>query len=277
MESLRVRCFLIDKLYPRIQFQDININSQEIPVYVLKDSWPIQYHCAIALKLAKIKNHHPLEIATQILQGLPGKSEWAEISISVTPSGIIAFELTERAIATWLQQMIQTSLPVSSLPSSSTRVFSENNDPNLFKVQYSHARCCSLLRLADRDQIISLAEPSVQTTPPLWVFREPDPIPWLKCNRQLRLRYHRERRLISQLLSAFDLDQPSSDQKYWKTKANLISDAFQEFYSQCRIWGEVKLETLKLAQARLGLIAVTQAVLRYILQEKLGLIAPLEL
>ncbi|MEL7036098.1 MAG: DALR anticodon-binding domain-containing protein [Cyanobacteria bacterium J06592_8] len=273
----RVRCFLIDNLYPHIQFQDININLQEIPVYVLKDSWPIRYHCAIALKLAKINNHHPVEMATQILQGLSGESEWIEIIISVTPSGIIAFELTDQAIATWLQQMTQTPLPLSSLPVSSTEVFIENDDQSLFKIQYAHARCCSLLRLADRDRIISLAEPQLQRTPALWLFREPDPIPWLECERKLRLQHHSERRLISQLLTTFDLDQTSSDQKYWKTKANLISDTFQEFYGQCRIWGEVKLETPEFAQARLGLIAVTQAVLRYILQEKLGFIAPLEL
>ncbi|MDY7023519.1 MAG: DALR anticodon-binding domain-containing protein [Cyanobacteriota bacterium] len=277
MESLRVRCFLIDKLYLHLQFQDININPEEIPVYALKDSWPIQYHCAIALKLAKINNHHPVEIATHILQGLSGESEWVEIGVNVTLSGIIAFELTDQAIATWLQQMTQTPLPLSSFPVSSTEVFIENNDQNLFKIQYAHARCCSLLRLADRDQIIFLAEPSVQTTPALWLFSEPKLIPWLECNRKLRLQHDRERRLISQLLTSFDLDQPASDQKYWKTKANLISDAFQEFYRQCQIWGEVKLETPELAQARLGLISVTQAVLRYILQEKLGLIAPLEL
>ncbi|XZN96275.1 MAG: DALR anticodon-binding domain-containing protein [Microcoleus sp.] len=59
--------------------------------------------------------------------------------------------------------------------------------------------------------------------------------------------------------------------------ANSLSTAFQTFYSQCRIWGEVKRENLKLAQARLGLVLATQSLLRFILEELLNAVAPLEL
>jgi arginyl-tRNA synthetase len=52
---------------------------------------------------------------------------------------------------------------------------------------------------------------------------------------------------------------------------------FLTFYSQCRIWGEVKTATPQLAQARLGLILATQPLLHLLLQDLLGVPAPLEL
>ncbi|EAW37644.1 DALR anticodon-binding domain-containing protein [Lyngbya sp. PCC 8106] len=278
MDIPRVQYFLVNQLDQQIQDSGVNIDPLDIPVYPLKDSWPIRYHSAIALKLAKIYNQNPLEIATKILQCLLSQSEWVEITIDVIPSGIIIFELTDQAVVAWLKQMTQTPLPISlSSPLSSTTTFTENYNQNLFAVQYSHARCCSLLRLADRDHIITIAEPHPQTTPPFWLFINPNPIPWLDINGKLQLNHASEQQLIWQLLTALDACYTSSETQFWQNKAHQISDAFQAFYSQCQIWGEVKLKTPKKAQARLGLISVTQALLRYILQEKLAIIAPLEL
>ena len=53
--------------------------------------------------------------------------------------------------------------------------------------------------------------------------------------------------------------------------------AWEEFFKHCRIWGEVKTKTPKLAQVRLGLVAVTQKLLRSLLQDSLGVCAPMEL
>ena len=55
-----------------------------------------------------------------------------------------------------------------------------------------------------------------------------------------------------------------------------LSESFEEFSKHCRIYGEVK-KTPQLAQARLGLVAVTQKLLRSLLQDDLGVSAPVEL
>jgi arginyl-tRNA synthetase len=137
--------------------------------------------------------------------------------------------------------------------------------------------------MAHRDRIISIAQPDVATAPQIWSLAAPNPIPWIDDGDRLRLVHPAERSLISQLLTVLDNLYPIFEVRnrekpinYFKL-ANSLSEAFQIFYSQCRIWGEVKIEQPKLAQARVGLILATQSFLRFLLENLLNAIAPLEL
>ena len=49
------------------------------------------------------------------------------------------------------------------------------------------------------------------------------------------------------------------------------------FWLLSQIWGEVKQGKTELAQARLGLVFITQFLLKILLEEKLGIMAPLDL
>lgn len=151
---------------------------------------------------------------------------------------------------------------------------------NLFPIQYAHARCCSLLRLGHRQGLIELSDSDCQH--PNWQIIEPNPIPWLKddptmksCQGGLWLQHPAERHLIDQLLESCDRISDPNLVNGVKI-ANTLSHAFETFYSTCRIWGEVKTQTPKLAQARLALVGVTQRVLRSLL-DRLGVMAPSEL
>jgi hypothetical protein len=159
---------------------------------------------------------------------------------------------------------------------------SPNMRSNLFKVQYVHARCCSLLRLAHRSGLITLNDPGFKTSS--WQFMEPNPVPWLNhhslqtCDESRRLRcvHPAERELIDQLLDSQDRIGQLDAKRGFK-QAYALSLAFENFYSRCRIWGEVKTQMPELAQARLGLVGVTQKLLRSLLEDQLGVLAPLEL
>jgi arginyl-tRNA synthetase len=248
----------------------------DIPLNRAKNNTRVLYVSAIALKLAKNWQQTPQAIATQLVEILKPLCS-GDFVVEVAPSGIVQFELTDVALAVWLQRLAQTPLP---FPES--RILSVVSADRLFPIQYSHARCCSLLRMANRDRIISIVECDRPATPQIWSLIAPNPIPWLD-DEKLRLVHPAEYNLISQLLTALDSlafvfgecnDERAID--YFKL-ANSLSEAFQTFYSQCRIWGEVKIETPKLAQARLGLVLATQSLLRFMLEELLNAVAPLEL
>lgn len=267
----------------------LNQRNRQISLHRSKDNRRVLYVWAIALQLSKAKNIPPLEIATTLATLLrqvgsnSGTAISCEFTVHVVPPGWIHLELTEPKLAAWLQHLAQGELgghtknPHSLLtprPSSS----------RLFAVQYAHARCCSLVQLAHREGLITLlnspAPPAPERAPPpLFRAVAPDPIPWLNFD-QIRLCHPTERALIVQLLGLLDdfyCPCPILQPIDWEKAALNLSQAFQAFYSCCRIWGEVKIQTIHLAQARLGLIMATQQILRLLLQDRLGVYAPVEL
>nr|WP_236117067.1 DALR anticodon-binding domain-containing protein [Hassalia byssoidea] len=151
------------------------------------------------------------------------------------------------------------------------------NSSHLFAVQYAHARCCSLMRLAEQEGLIQLNEPN--TSSGMFCVISPSSIAWLNCDRKLRSCHSASFRLISQLVQVVD-DLECPDQAgsvNWEKAAINLSQAFEVFWCNCRIWGEVKITSPELSQARLGLVIATQSVLRFLLEEKLAIFALVEL
>ncbi|MEH1828150.1 MAG: DALR anticodon-binding domain-containing protein [Nostoc sp.] len=237
-----------------------------------------------------------MELASAIASDLSGICEDV-FSIQVVPPGWIHFELTHSTLATWLQSLVEGSLGVWGKQGSREQgaggkevIFNSPPCPlrpapvpfvpnPQFAVQYAHARCCSLVLLAHREGLIKLRESVPNTSPDFWDVISPNPIPWLNCDGTLRLNHPDERRLIDELIQVVDnIECPDvGGSVKWEKVALNLSQAFEKFWSNCRIWGEVKITSPELAQARLGLLMATQSVLRYVLEENLGVFAPLEL
>ena len=194
-----------------------------------------------------------------------------DFTLQVMPSGMILLELTDIGLANWLQQMIQI-VPIDTQTSPSP-----DFPDSLFAVQYSHARCCSLLGRAHQEGLITLTPLEGNTTSILWRLSHPHDFPWLTPTQQLQFSHPAELALIIQLITIADCYCQTSSNPNWKQLADNLSQTFQQFYSQCQIWGNVKQQTPQLAIARLGLVWITQWLLRLILQEQLNVIAPLEL
>ncbi len=125
----------------------------------------------------------------------------------------------------------------------------------LFTAQYVHARCCSLVRLARQEEFMSSSRY----------------IPWLDADEKLRLTQEHSLELIAELVKVVDNLEFYSVVKLEKAALKL-SLAFDRFWSHCRILGEMKTSP-ELAQARLGLVMATQSILRFLLEDKLGLSA----
>lgn len=231
--------------------------------------------------MASLTQKNPLEIAIELAacfhQAEHSSATTIEFTIEVFDSGWIYFQLSDRTLAVWLQYLINTCaiLLRNTSASASHPIPKTTSQNSLFPIQYAHARCCGLLRLGEQQNLIRLSIDS--QTPQVG---EPKPIPWLNEQQQLSLVHPMERRLIAQCLRLLDeLSQPKrkTSTKLIYKLATELSNITLDFYSTCRIFGEVQRETPQLAQARLGLIAVAKSLLRLMIEEELHSIAPLDL
>jgi hypothetical protein len=250
------------------------IKKGKVPLYQDTDSTKILYISSVALQVygADVKqstlfiNDFAAYLATSC-------SELFRVKIA--PPAWIHIEITDSTLADWLNFLINEKPSLQGIGDWEQGTGINENNQLLFTVQYTHARCYSLIRLANREGLIKLRT-SVGDDESL-IFAES--IPWLDCNQKLRLLQADEVRLLHLLVKTVDdLVFPDSGCSVnWITAALNICDAFESFWCNCRIWGEVKINSLELAQARLGLLLATQLVLKSVLQSKLGVFAPLEL
>jgi arginyl-tRNA synthetase len=265
------------------------LTPKTVPLHRVSTYNYVCYRSAIALKLSSAWQQTPLDIAHQLTAALLTLSQESadaigiNFTVEVLPPGWIIFRLSDRALAIYLQWCFKIT-PFPSVPENylneklqkkggagdrEKQQQNQLNSDKIFPVQYIHARCCSLLRLADEQGLIQV----------LITIIFPNPIPWVEVAREsdresvhLRLTHPAEWELIVQLLDLLDV-MSASDCQRWVKQGLAVSEAYEQFDKSCRIWGEVKIHDLPLAQARLGLIGVTQVVLRSLL-EKLGVSAP---
>jgi hypothetical protein len=176
--------------------------------------------------------------------------------LTVVASGLIHLEVADKIVAHYLQSWVDQHniFPLTSPPLS----------PSCFFIQYAHIRCCSLIRLALHQGLISFDQ-SLQ-------------IPWLDSQGKIRLNSLESRRLIANLVDVVD-DLVCNDirqNSYWYSKALNLSQALISFWRHTCIWSDVKNQN-QLAQANIGLIIATQEILRLLLEEKLDSIACFEM
>lgn len=229
------------------------------------------YVSAIAHRIATQYGVAATEIATEIAQTLNPKNAaespaepdnlsatlWQGITVQVTASQDLLFQIHDRAIATWLNHLIHNPLPppLSLSPPSSSLA-------NPFPLQHAHARCCSLLHLANRMGLITL-QPSESAT---WQWLHPHPIPWLTPTEQLYPNHGAERRLISQLWTVLDQwSERSPTSKIAIQQAEQLTQGFHNAHRAYPIWGDRSPEASDRQAAHLGLLLITQRVLQRLL------------
>ncbi|MGH2412623.1 MAG: DALR anticodon-binding domain-containing protein [Microcystaceae cyanobacterium] len=259
---------------------ELELKSEAIPLNRLKHETTIIYRCAIAFRVARRQTISPAEIAKQFVTHLTTVSSAVsnqpqlDFTVRIVEPGWIDFNLSDRALAVWLQQLLEFPIPNSQFPIPN----SQFPIPYcLFPIQYAHARCCSLLRLGHRESLIQLHDPNFSQ--PIGQWLNPNPIPWFSPSLEsgnFQLVHPTEKQLIFQLLAVVDRLEDARAVPGFQLAAGL-SQAFSNFERSCRICGEVKQKTPELSQARLGLIAITQLLLRSLLQKQIGIAAPTEL
>lgn len=265
-------------------------NSTEIPLQLTQDKNQFDYLSAVGVKLAARSPNSPEKIVEQIL------TEWSTkfpeslqyFSISSISSGLLLWKIHDIFLAQWLQFLIKITLPSSQLLSSTFLLKSEQLKPSfsqLFPLQYTHARCCSLLRLADQENLINL-EINQKNLPSLLPNSSQNllnfsSIPWLNQRKILLFNHPLERHLIHYFLLILDRLAPNnlsqiSPQKVIKI-GHEFTQIFDQFYRKFPFFGDHKINFPQENQARLGLVLITQKLLHFILEDLLQIYAPLSL
>ena len=206
---------------------------------------------------------------------------------SVVPPGFLQLKLAQPRLAQWVQCLPFLPLLLTDFSPPGHYNLLINNSA-LFATQYAHARCYSLMQLAQSEGLITLEEISADQFksifPDLSVASQDlsiltiahlQPSTWLNYRPQKQFHHKAEDVLIIELVKVVD-DFCSSTQlsiDYWIKIALNLSQAFADFYSHCRIFGETNPQGRSLIPARLSLILATYVVLKLLLQ-RLEVFAP---
>ncbi len=266
-------------------------------------SLDIVYRCAIAFPLANYWHLSPFIVAQNLKEFLLIGDVISEtipiliFAVKVVSPGWIDFYLSDRALAVWLDEVIQwisqeqgrggaavearvgrgvQALETSSRVSPSARRKGTSTktggqgsrgageNGSFFEIQYAHARCCSLLRLGHQEKLIKIKHEYSE-----WTIVEPVTLSWVNAQGVFLLVHPAERCLLIQLLTVVEQLITPSQKVNWAKLAHNLSEVFLDFWTECRIYGEVQQKTPDLAKARLGLVALVQHFLDRILRYKL--------
>jgi hypothetical protein len=250
----------------------------------------------LPLQLAHRHQTQPETIGSELIAHIQqwAQPAWLLPKLWIHPQGWLYAQFSASALSQWLQIMLESPPPVLE-PASSDPVSGISPDPCWFQLQYVHARCCSLLRLAQTQQVFTDTASSLDKANILL----PQPIPWLTTHHQWRLQNIAEKRVLTllwqlpQLWSSqsllhgrgapwADFETSLKSTLSWpppnsrlRQQTTVWSEAFLHFYGECRLFTTNPTpEHLALSQARLALIGLVQRVTAFWLETLLHIEAP---
>jgi hypothetical protein len=204
------------------------------------------------------------------------------------PQGWLYVSFGAADLAKWLQSLIGVT-PELWVPNQAAQVLpidsGISDEPVLFDLQYAHARCCSLLRLAQQEKFLPLEDAGKA-----W-----GQVGWQSATGELLLQTKSEQALLRMLMQFPQSLSPqkaiygcrlskspgsetrlewSVPKKHLHKQAALWSRLCFDFDRECRLFGEIQQSAPVLAQARFALIAILKNVLAFLLEEMLRVKAP---
>ena len=267
----------IRQLSPRNNTSEMLSKLQSIPIVY---SCPLGFSLASYLQISRSIVTDNLKELLILKQNHVTTDSKLRLQIEILSSGWLNCYLDSQTIAIWLERSfslltIKSNTIDDQGLSTAAQVYPLSKTPNnLFPTLYIHARCCSLLRLAARENLIILQVDFEQVG---WQLKHPQLISWSDREHNLWLTKPSAYDLLCQLLIVTDAFVSNSDHDNWVKIALSLSRATAIFLVDCRFLGEVQKQYPQKAIARLGLIALVQYWLQRILREKLQVIAPTEL
>jgi hypothetical protein len=252
-----------------------------------------QYVSTIAHRLAAKSGLTPLEICQQLQPSIPSLTidpvDRLKLHYWYNDAGYIYFQLTPDAIATWLNYIHNLPLEIHfALDRSHSSV-------NI--ALYAHARCCSLLKLAQTEKLVGITD-NWQIVTPEWLLNERSCCEnHLTADSTIVFGEPAESRLIQVLMEVLDSIYSYSSQLGGFTQMGMsaaeagvgstgkiirqnlpnwtkltidLAESWLEFYRYCRIFGDLHRQNPRLAIARCELTATSRRYLQVLLEHYLG-------
>lgn len=232
----------------------------------------------------------PQEIGTALIAQMSQQTEnpWLVPNLSLHPEGWLYAHFSVLELSKWLQSLLVV-FPVRADTEPLLISSGVSSDPVIFQLQYAHARCCSLLRLAQQERPIHFSDRNIQLAQ--WTA----PVIWQTPTGELQFQTLAEHQLLLALMQfpqslspnkimygysqaalpghQTQLEWPPSE-PYLRRQAQQWSHVFLNFYGQCRILGDVQQATPELSTARLALVFILRRVLAFVLEAALQVEAP---
>lgn len=248
----------------------------------------LRYRCALALALAPLTPLPPFALAQHLVAKLTQtEADWKAVSmdltvrldsldgliqdvqITATDTGWIDFEVSDQAFTHWLQTrpaglwgVLPVPWAVQGEAVALTNDLANDLTNDLWLAQYTHARCCAILR--GMDQAHRIAGPN--RSEPLG----PDFI----NSTAIGPNSPPARRLALVILDVADRLEDGTrvpDRRLYLASAQELGQAFVDF-SQTYQWGHPAADP-----TQLGLVILLQSLLQDLLTQGLGQLAPIEL
>lgn len=275
---------------PRQEHLDLGVNETTITLNVacgesirLVPTSQYQYVSTIARRIATKFGLTPQEFCQNLqipVATVPSDRVCdLELDCWYTAAGYIYFEITPMEIARWLAYIRDLPVDICGNLDRSAPPTSASVDVAI----YAHARCCSVLKLAQQQKLIDLNDgwkiSKFQCSIDLAKSTQDRLGDRLTSNLELDV----ERQLIQSLMAILDaihhLNGRSVERKSpnWQQLTILLARRWLEFYRHCRIFGDLQRQNPHLAAARCGLTEISRRYLQLLLENYLGVIALEEL
>ncbi|MGB3295038.1 MAG: hypothetical protein WBB01_18810 [Phormidesmis sp.] len=277
------------------QYLDSDIDWQTISIIQKQDASSVLYISALPQKLAekynpkkgltllaisqqtvqqlnqarqKLSRNNLCALADKSLDSILSCQLWREFEIETQRPGWISFHLSNRGVALWLQHVQQDLLCLPAAGSHQDRLHlagqrlthAETNA--VWQMQYTYARCCTLLKLWQETQSDLPASTDLS---------------WLTDSHQLRVSAPQALQLIQTLIATADdvfwIPYRWPDRQYalLLKRAARLCQSFDGFYRGCLYGFSQGSSTAgpleKQFKARFGLVAATRNLLRVLLCE----------
>jgi hypothetical protein len=214
------------------------------------------YQSAIAFTLSNYYSISPVNIAKELGEILSQDNQ--QFTVKITLSGKIEFYPQDLFLGLYLQ-----NIPDHDYFKLNWTDFSPINFSQSIAFHYLLDRCNQLLNLAHETNIIELINPHYKAS--FYQWKNPNILPFL-LNDQLIFNHLAEKELIEKIIMIVDIPDQFKTFNLYRIGRSL-GESFLNFDQKCQIWGETAKNHVKLSEGRLGLIALTQFILQWLLSK----------